>query len=36
MKEEGCDRMEEDCSDSHLPHLGTPEAQSGSHDWRMG
>lgn len=36
MKEEGCNRMAVDCSDSRLPHPGMPEARSGPHDWHMG
>lgn len=36
MREEGCDRMGEGCSDSRPPHPGKPEARSGSRDWHMG
>lgn len=36
MREVGSGKMGEGCSDSRLPHPGTPEAQSESHDWRMG
>lgn len=36
MREVGCGKMGEGCSDSRRPHPGTPEAQSESHDWHMG